>query len=164
MIRSLLIVIVISTVFIGSISPSNARSSEKWTHEDTRHYFKDLSFEKQNEFISSVIIANQKDLPVQIDPYTRLVGLVYQRTTNMITQWFHIDVPYNSVDQTTVDALAKETRLNAINSLCTKRAFKMWMFEAGTIVRAEFDYASRQRMFTWTINKNDCLEAGYKYP
>ncbi len=160
--RSLLTYICISALLM-CIS-GELQASQKWTLEDTQIYFKELPLDKQKAFIRETISTLHKDLPIQIDSYSRLVGMVYLPSSNAVTEVFVADIPYKSIDQKTIDEFSFETKTHSINSLCSKIMFKMFMFETDTIVRLEYDYATGQRLFNWTIDKNDCLNAGYSYP
>lgn len=141
-----------------------AYGKQPWTLEDTQAYYKGLSIDKQKDFIKGIISKLHEDLPIQIDDVTSWIGFFYLPSTNTITRVIQADVPYNSLDQEAIDEFANQTKIYSINNLCSKNMFKMFMFVTDTIIRVECDYASGQRLYSWSMTKDDCLEAGYIYP
>lgn len=138
-------------------------ANQDWSIEDTQEYFKGLPLGKQKEFIGTIIAKLHEDLPIQIDPYSKWAGIFYLPSSNTITRVFLADVQYNSLDERDVEQFSLDTKKYMVNSSCSKVMFKMFMFETDTIMRVEYDYVSGQRLFSWSIDKNDCLEAGYNY-
>ena len=131
-------------------------AQHKWTINDTQAYFKKLSNDKQKQYFKEIITEIQSNLPIQVDEVTQWVGLFYLPSTNTITRVITADITYNSLDQQTLDAFNQETKRHNTNSICTKIMFKMFMFETDTVMRAEFDYASGQRLFSWSMDKSNC--------
>ena len=158
---SALILCIFTIVFFHK---SDSSASQKWTSRDTQEYYRGLSPDNQQRFIKETISGQYKDLPIQIDFYTTWDGIVYLSSSNTITQHITANVAFGSIDDRALQEHFKGAKLHSINSLCSKTMFKMFMFETDTIVRVEFDYFSGQKMFGWSLGKEDCIEGGYSYP
>jgi hypothetical protein len=138
-----------------------AYAEVNWTTKDTQDYFKELSHDKQKAFIKEVIARNQENLPIQLDEHSQLVRFMYMSSSNAAIMFVHVDLPHDSLDQQAVEELTQEAKQYAINSTCSKIMFKMFMFETDMIMRTEYNFTSGHRLLTFSINKNDCIEAGF---
>ena len=155
------LLLIVALLFLSSDVFANDRSPSGTTYEETLKYFRSLTDTEKRGFITEVVEMLQKDLPQSIDDVTNFVAINYLPSQNQIVRVYETSIKFGTFDAETVDYNVKRQKVKSLNTMCTTQAFRMFMFDAATILSYGALYCDGQMLFRFFIDKNDCIKAGY---